>query len=137
MFNSLRLKNYVSRPNSIQNKLYIRLQLDRENIFQLRKWAIHHSIVVRANNLVSRIASAFRVVWIFPEVQTGQFVAHIKRARKRCTAFARHEQTRVRLRKIAVKLQTSAFRYLSDDCLPLRYCSPERWQSTEIIESFA
>jgi len=66
--------------------------LGRENIFQLRKWAIHHSIVVRVNNLVSRTASvrAFRVVWIFPEVQTGQFVARIKRARKRCTTFARH-----------------------------------------------
>lgn len=113
-------------PSSIQNKLYIRLQLDRESVFQLRKWAIYHPIVVRANNLVSRIASmhVFRVTWIFPEVQTGQFVAHIKRARKRRTTFAHHEQTRIRSREIVVKLQTRSFRYLSDDCLSSHYCSP-------------
>lgn len=96
---------------------------------------------MRANNLVSRVAGmrAFRVVWIFPEVQTGQFVDRTKRVCKRLTTFAHNERTRVRSREIVVKLRTRAFRYLSDDCLPPRYLfhPQQRRQSTEIVESFA
>lgn len=71
-------------------------------------------------------ACAFHAVWIFPEVQTGQFVAHVKRAlyyvcHKRTRRLAKNRESKIARVRMQARALVPIF---ADNCLFSRYCSP-------------